>query len=210
MLLRQSCLARSVLPESQCARPKQRRAAGRVRGNIRASRSSRVTASRAAAATAPALEPSCCSRSHAASSTRAAPSYPLPSVKAAGWPPWVSRKTSPAISRASFHSPRYRYAVASTMTAPTTPGLHYLRFRYAQDYACNLDWWGVDGAPTQANDFGVIYVKQDNTCSSGAPLASSCDPCTAKVCEADPYCCDVEWDNICVAEVNAFCGATCN
>lgn len=103
-----------------------------------------------------------------------------------------------------------------TMEAPTTPGIHFLRFRYAQDYSCNLGWWGVDGAPTDANNFGVIYVKQDAaacshaTCSTGARLAASCDSCTAKVCAADPYCCDNAWDSLCVSEVKDFCGATCN
>jgi hypothetical protein len=103
-----------------------------------------------------------------------------------------------------------------TMTAPSQPGIHDLRFRYAQDYSCNLGWWGDNGAPTAAQNFGVIYVNQDAaacshaTCATGSKLAASCDPCVAKICAADPYCCNTYWDSICVSEVAQFCGASCN
>lgn len=44
----------------------------------------------------------------------------------------------------------------------------------------------------------------------GGPLDPSCGECEAAVCDQDPYCCDPEgaWDDICVAQVNQYCGGT--
>jgi hypothetical protein len=39
------------------------------------------------------------------------------------------------------------------------------------------------------------------------PFAPSCDPCVATVCAADPYCCDTDWDSVCVEEVRTQCGS---
>jgi hypothetical protein len=47
-------------------------------------------------------------------------------------------------------------------------------------------------------------------CKSGAALGSTCSTCATDVCTADPYCCSVAWDKICVSEVNQDCsGQTC-
>jgi hypothetical protein len=40
----------------------------------------------------------------------------------------------------------------------------------------------------------------------GGTLDSSCDPCVSDLCWSDSYCCDTEWDDICVAEAGWFCG----
>lgn len=42
------------------------------------------------------------------------------------------------------------------------------------------------------------------------PLDAGCNPCVAAVCAADPYCCNNDWDGICVGEVGTLCGITCN
>ncbi len=47
-------------------------------------------------------------------------------------------------------------------------------------------------------------------CTAGAALTSSCDPCAGSVCSADPYCCSVAWDSICVGEVGTICGQSCS
>lgn len=47
-------------------------------------------------------------------------------------------------------------------------------------------------------------------CQDGGALGPSCDPCVTAVCEADPYCCDQNWDGICVGEVGTLCGIICN
>jgi len=46
-------------------------------------------------------------------------------------------------------------------------------------------------------------------CDSGGALSPSCDPCVAAVCQADPYCCDSDWDGVCVGEVGSVCGIVC-
>jgi hypothetical protein len=47
-------------------------------------------------------------------------------------------------------------------------------------------------------------------CSSGVPLTSTCSTCAGDVCAKDPYCCQTQWDAICVSEVPQDCpGTTC-
>ncbi|UQA57589.1 MopE-related protein [Polyangium aurulentum] len=46
-------------------------------------------------------------------------------------------------------------------------------------------------------------------CTTGGTLTPSCDPCVAKVCASDSYCCNSGWDSICVGEVTSICGLTC-
>lgn len=46
--------------------------------------------------------------------------------------------------------------------------------------------------------------------SPGLPQVNGCDPCVTQVCAADPFCCNNQWDGICVNEVETVCGlATC-
>ncbi|MBM4377277.1 MAG: trypsin-like serine protease [Deltaproteobacteria bacterium] len=46
-------------------------------------------------------------------------------------------------------------------------------------------------------------------CDWGAKLAATCDPCAAKICAVDPYCCETSWDKVCVGEVESVCGGGC-
>lgn len=39
----------------------------------------------------------------------------------------------------------------------------------------------------------------------GSALNPSCSPCVATICNADSYCCEEEWDQICVNEVKEYC-----
>lgn len=41
------------------------------------------------------------------------------------------------------------------------------------------------------------------------PLATGCDPCVDAICLADPYCCNADWDGICVDEIDVVCGILC-
>jgi hypothetical protein len=45
-------------------------------------------------------------------------------------------------------------------------------------------------------------------CELGVPLATTCDPCVASICEADPFCCEEQWDELCVSAVSSVCGRT--
>lgn len=46
-------------------------------------------------------------------------------------------------------------------------------------------------------------------CVAGEALWPACDPCVAKVCDADGYCCSTEWDDTCIDEVGDYCGVSC-
>ena len=46
---------------------------------------------------------------------------------------------------------------------------------------------------------------------AGGPLDPGCDTCAATVCDSDPFCCNTEWDQLCVDAAAAACGgATCH
>jgi hypothetical protein len=67
------------------------------------------------------------------------------------------------------------------------------------DASCQADG-GDTGAPACAHD----------KCVTGGKLSADCaDPCVAKICAADPYCCNTAWDSYCVNAVEPICGATC-
>jgi hypothetical protein len=49
-------------------------------------------------------------------------------------------------------------------------------------------------------------------CKTGGVLVPGCGPdaCTQWICSVDSYCCNVEWDSICVAEVGSVCQLRCD
>jgi hypothetical protein len=50
-----------------------------------------------------------------------------------------------------------------------------------------------------------------NVCEAGDKLVADCSPCATKICDADPYCCDNEWDSVCTDAIAGVCGAdACN
>lgn len=42
-------------------------------------------------------------------------------------------------------------------------------------------------------------------CSTGPKLVKDCDPCVAKICAKDAFCCNNSWDGQCKAEVKSIC-----
>jgi hypothetical protein len=46
-------------------------------------------------------------------------------------------------------------------------------------------------------------------CDPGAALDQACNTCAGTVCGADPFCCSVFWDRICVQESESLCGEVC-
>ncbi|MBI4700978.1 MAG: hypothetical protein HY744_07435 [Deltaproteobacteria bacterium] len=44
-------------------------------------------------------------------------------------------------------------------------------------------------------------------CQQGTPLKAQCGGCEAQICSADPYCCDTQWDGMCVDEVVTICNS---
>ncbi len=55
---------------------------------------------------------------------------------------------------------------------------------------------------------GPAYAQAcaHDPCEEGAALNAACDPCVADICQADSFCCDFEWDETCVEEVQSVCG----
>jgi hypothetical protein len=50
-----------------------------------------------------------------------------------------------------------------TLTAPSEPGIYYIRFRYAQAYGCEqgaLGWWRIGNEPTAEANIGAIIIRQ--------------------------------------------------
>jgi hypothetical protein len=49
-----------------------------------------------------------------------------------------------------------------------------------------------------------------SACDTGLMMWSNCSSCIGSICAADPYCCDTDWDALCVSEVRTVCGSlTC-
>jgi hypothetical protein len=46
-------------------------------------------------------------------------------------------------------------------------------------------------------------------CASGGALEATCDPCVAKVCSADAFCCAGAWDAQCASEAASACPSAC-
>ena len=44
-------------------------------------------------------------------------------------------------------------------------------------------------------------------CIEGVALDPTCGTCVAQICAADPFCCDTQWDSICVEEARTICGS---
>jgi len=49
-----------------------------------------------------------------------------------------------------------------------------------------------------------------DTCVFGAPLVPGCNACVASICTADPFCCTVSWDEICIGETTSICSIPCD
>ncbi len=64
---------------------------------------------------------------------------------------------------------------------------------------------GRDGRPLGS---GTPSCDHDE-CAAGNPLLSSCSACAADVCAFDSYCCQVQWDGICVDEAQQSCNLSC-
>jgi hypothetical protein len=72
------------------------------------------------------------------------------------------------------------------------------------DYCCTVEWDAL--CVTEATESCALACACVHApCKTGAALAPSCDPCVAKVCAADAFCCDFSWDSLCVSQAKAAC-----
>lgn len=49
-----------------------------------------------------------------------------------------------------------------------------------------------------------------DVCEPGEALDQACDTCATSICAADPFCCTVFWDRVCVEEAETVCGKNCD
>jgi hypothetical protein len=75
---------------------------------------------------------------------------------------------------------------------------------------------GCGDGVCQANETGCTCPADcggcactHSLCTTGLPLAWTCDPCARALCDIDPYCCVAAWDPVCVWNVPATCGLSC-
>jgi hypothetical protein len=55
------------------------------------------------------------------------------------------------------------------------------------------------------DDRGNEAACDHDVCEAGKPLRADCDDCTAKVCAKDSYCCDTNWDGLCLGKASELC-----
>lgn len=71
--------------------------------------------------------------------------------------------------------------------------------------ACSISLWGQPFYGTCAN-LGSVAECCKTTNKKGC---AADPPCTDCVCEADAYCCQTAWDNICAGEAKGICADSC-
>jgi hypothetical protein len=66
------------------------------------------------------------------------------------------------------------------------------------------------GNPGGGNGGGGKPVScAHSLCVTGEALTPDCDPCVSQVCADDAFCCEQEWDALCVQKVTSICGGSC-
>jgi hypothetical protein len=77
-------------------------------------------------------------------------------------------------------------------------------------YCCETAWDGtcVNWVDTLCGGQCQGTACAHDECVEGGPLVDSCSSCATTVCNADPWCCNNEWDDLCVAAAGdvAACG----
>ena len=48
-----------------------------------------------------------------------------------------------------------------------------------------------------------------NVCEIGDAMDPSCGDCAAEICANDSFCCETEWDEMCVGHVDTYCATNC-
>jgi hypothetical protein len=67
---------------------------------------------------------------------------------------------------------------------------------------------GTGGGGTGGGGGGSSCAHDE--CTAGAKLTTGCSSCASSVCAQDPYCCNTEWDSVCVSYVEDYCSFSCN
>lgn len=72
---------------------------------------------------------------------------------------------------------------------------------------CGIDELGELGCVEPGTGGGGTCTH--DTCTVGDALDPSCGSCEADICAVDPFCCEVQWDSLCVQQVETVCGGSC-
>lgn len=65
---------------------------------------------------------------------------------------------------------------------------------------------GAGGDPNPFGGGGSSSGTCDHSpCDIGIPLDPTCDSCASIVCSDDPFCCDVDWDDVCAGSAIDLC-----
>ncbi|MBL8743875.1 MAG: hypothetical protein JNK04_22355 [Myxococcales bacterium] len=82
----------------------------------------------------------------------------------------------------------------------------------ADSYCCEVAYDEYCVAAAQAETVcgcePAIACEHD-LCATGTILDPACDPCVETVCAEDGYCCNTEWDELCVSRATESCSLTC-
>jgi hypothetical protein len=75
---------------------------------------------------------------------------------------------------------------------------------------CGDGTWG-DGSsspdPRDALETVDCAGCAHDKCETNGPLDPACDPCVAQICQQDLFCCDTQWDTLCVEQVRTVCNS---
>jgi uncharacterized protein YkwD len=56
----------------------------------------------------------------------------------------------------------------------------------------------------------AVSTCEHSLCSVGSNLSDDCDSCAQAICDVDPFCCAVAWDDLCVSDVQSVCSQSCD
>jgi len=135
---------------------------------------------------------------------------------AAAWDPVPDASNYHVLVGASVNLPRLLTGVEdscrrSIASGPSTAGL------LSTPPVGDFNWFLVvaegvgpiaeaSAGPRVVNSAGECGTSCNHSrCDIGPFLENACDPCVARVCEADSFCCSTSWDSLCRSEVRTVC-----
>ncbi|HZO14056.1 MAG TPA: DUF6748 domain-containing protein [Polyangiaceae bacterium] len=83
----------------------------------------------------------------------------------------------------------------------------------ADSYCCNNEWDSICVAAAEQSCQTCTPPAPTcahSECGTGVALESECSSCAKAVCGIDSYCCNNEWDSVCVDEAASMCGSCGN
>jgi hypothetical protein len=75
--------------------------------------------------------------------------------------------------------------------------------QFAAFQACVCNEGCASECQDQCQQLRSLNRCRHDACTVGTDLDPDCAPCMKAFCEAEPYCCDFEWDSSCVAKAEA-------